>query len=204
MEIFYKHRAGTIEKKFMQVSDIFARNVTDPEMALEKGFLQNDDDLWYNTRSTRVKPTKLKYKRYWDKTTFGNIFHGDIYLRFLKTHGFGSDWYDMRVLEHDDFLEYWKDGELIAFTKIRVYEKSAELSLHAHVSDIPDFAYQTLKYEITEICDGFDYIYLGPGYEKSSLYKSKIDGFEFFDGEVWDNNVERFRKFCYQDYELRT
>ncbi|MDD3648031.1 MAG: hypothetical protein PHS44_06065 [Candidatus Dojkabacteria bacterium] len=41
---------------------------------------------------------------------------------------------------------------------------------------------------------GLKYCYLGTSYTESSLYKTQFRGFEFFDGEGWNDNIEELKK----------
>jgi hypothetical protein len=46
------------------------------------------------------------------------------------------------------------------------------------------------------------YLYLGPGYEKSSVYKSLIPGFQWWTGQKWSKNAEQYRQACQRDSEI--
>lgn len=47
-----------------------------------------------------------------------------------------------------------------------------------------------------------DYMYLGMGYEKCCIYKSDYQGFEFWTGENWSNDVEHYKWLCERDSQI--
>ena len=49
-----------------------------------------------------------------------------------------------------------------------------------------------------------DYMYLGFGYEKSCIYKADYEGFEFWTGEEWSDDIERFKFLCERDSGLKS
>ena len=42
------------------------------------------------------------------------------------------------------------------------------------------------------------------GYENTSLYKSRFDGFEFWNGRGWISNKSLYKKLCEHDTEINT
>ena len=42
-------------------------------------------------------------------------------------------------------------------------------------------------------------MYTGVGYEKSCIYKSDYEGFEFWTGEEWSNDIELYKWLCERD-----
>jgi hypothetical protein len=50
---------------------------------------------------------------------------------------------------------------------------------------------------------GLDYLYLGPGYEKGSVYKSRFPGFEWWTGEVWSLDTVAYTSLCERDTKVR-
>ena len=63
----------------------------------------------------------------------------------------------------------------------------------------------TLEHEIAWAKSlGLSYLYTGPGYEQSSIYKSKFDGFQWFNGMEWSTDVEEYTLLCQRDSKIRS
>ena len=45
-------------------------------------------------------------------------------------------------------------------------------------------------------------MYIGLGYEKSCIYKSDYKGFEFWNGELWSDDVEHYKFLCERDSSI--
>jgi arginyl-tRNA--protein-N-Asp/Glu arginylyltransferase len=52
--------------------------------------------------------------------------------------------------------------------------------------------------------EGYEFVYLGPGYERSSLYKADITGFEWWDGAEWSTDADQYRWLCRRDSKLKS
>ena len=46
---------------------------------------------------------------------------------------------------------------------------------------------------------GYEYFYMGAGYEKNSIYKSEIDGFEWWTGREWSKDKDEYIYLCKRD-----
>jgi arginyl-tRNA--protein-N-Asp/Glu arginylyltransferase len=51
---------------------------------------------------------------------------------------------------------------------------------------------------------GYEFVYLGPGYERSSLYKADIQGFEWWDGVEWSRDADKYRRLCRRDSQINS
>ena len=51
---------------------------------------------------------------------------------------------------------------------------------------------------------GQQYVYTGPGYEKSSIYKADLKGFEWWNGNVWSKDRDEYIKLCKRDSRVKT
>jgi len=208
MKIFYEHQYGKIETQNLQISNIYASDVgaNEQEQALEKGFLQLEENLWYNCRSTRITPYAINLTHNFDARHVTNGLNIENYLiiyeKFLLSKGFKSIKEDQLFLENDSIIEYYLDNILVGFSKIRNYDKSVELNLHCHMLPNKHFSYLTLQYEINFYKDK-KYVYLGPGYERSSIYKSNLTNFEWFDGQAWHTDKSCYTDCCIGDSSLQ-
>jgi hypothetical protein len=141
-----------------------------------------------------------------------------LYHSFLEKKGY-RDLYDplRHIHQRDSFLVYYIDdvGHMIGFTKIKkylwqedVHDEQFEdghlsaIETHMHCST-EDIGMLTLEMEIEwAAAKNCRYLYLGPGYEKSSIYKSAIPGFQWWTGQKWSKNVEQYRQACTRDSEI--
>ena len=48
------------------------------------------------------------------------------------------------------------------------------------------------------------YYYMGAGYETSSMYKSKWQGFEWWTGTKWSTSKKLYQKLCRSDSRIKT
>ena len=106
---------------------------------------------------------------------------------------------------------------MIGFTKIKKYRWEQDIhdenfdddvqyltgmETHMHCST-QDIGMITLEMEMEwAMSKHCRYLYLGPGYEKSSIYKSSIPGFQWWTGQKWSKNVEQYRQACTRDSEI--
>lgn len=208
MKIFYDHQYGKIETQNLQISNIYASDVSTQEysLILEQGFLQIKEDLWFNCRSTRVVPYLINQKFNFEvnlvKENLDIEKYLKIYNQFLLNKKFNPIKEDQLFLKNDCVLEYYQHNNLVGFSKIRDYQESVELNLHCNLLPSSEFSYSTLLFEIDFYKDK-KYIYLGPGYEKSSIYKSKLDNFEWFNGQSWSSDRKLYSKLCLRDSSLQ-
>jgi hypothetical protein len=58
----------------------------------------------------------------------------------------------------------------------------------------------------SEVADkmGYEHLYIGPGYGKCSLYKAKLPGFEWWDGETWSIDADKYKTLCERDETITT
>jgi len=47
-----------------------------------------------------------------------------------------------------------------------------------------------------------DYMYIGMGYENCCIYKSAYKGFEFWTGQEWSDDIERYKFLCERDSKI--
>lgn len=210
MHIYYDHAVGKVEKNDLQISRILAENVTAEQepMALNKGFLlvtENPVPIWENTRSTRIDmrasdfgATALSVEAIHQPGARRLEAYTDLYARFLASRGFAAIPTDMEFMGRDWVIEYWDGDTLVGFSKVRHYTRAVELQLHCNVVEDRSFGFQTLLYELSTFRH-HPYVYLGPGYEVSSIYKAKVEGFEWWTGREWSHDRSEFVRRCKAD-----
>ena len=144
----------------------------------------------------------------------------NLYHEFLRKKGYRDLYNPLRhIHQRDSFLVYYIDdvSHMIGFTKIKKYRwqenihdenfddnsnylTGMETHMHCSKEDIGMISLEMeLEWAMSKNCR---YLYLGPGYEKSSIYKSQIPGFQWWTGQKWSNNAEQYRQACNRDSEI--
>lgn len=146
----------------------------------------------------------------------------NIYYDFIKKKGFRDLYHPLKHLHPRDYFLMYYQGDLnnvLGFTKIKKYYDDEQMAYdrfnieenYRHIIGIEsvlhcnlvDIGAMTLKMEIDwarqSHCSHF---YLGPGYEKSSIYKSKLPGFEWWTGSRWSRDVKLYQSLCERDSRL--
>ena len=105
------------------------------------------------------------------------------------------------------FIYYYKDKP-VAFTELKVFDSkhvlTGQFSWDYENPKLGMGTYATL-YEIDwSIKNKCKKDYLSYGYEKSNIYKSRFDGFEFWTGKSWIDNKLTYKKLCEYDTEVET
>ena len=111
-------------------------------------------------------------------------------------------------LEQDQFMAYYTDaGDFVAWAKLRRYsDRAIETALFVWDYSLPAsrLGSRSLEHEIAWAKqEGYEFVYLGPGYERSSLYKADIAGFEWWTGDVWSTDLDEYRRLCRRDSRIK-
>jgi len=178
---------------------------------------------WLNARTTRLLLNKFsfskkqKYKLRSD-ITFKIVDkideetkkqQGDIYRKYAKHKGYDEEeFFAFREdpIDWKTFLYYHGD-KLIAFTEF--YDFGKHLFTGSFAWDYENDklgvgTFATLSEIKWAIDNNYEKYYLSYGYENSSIYKSKFDGFEFWTGREWCSNINLFKELCKNDSEIKT
>jgi arginyl-tRNA--protein-N-Asp/Glu arginylyltransferase len=184
--------------------------------ALEMGFLQtirNNQVQWYQSRSTRVLTSVTNYKVIDTATLledpspsqFTEMDH--IYTSYCYYKKFKKYFEVGQRLTSDRFIAYYQDENFVAWTKMRHYtDQAIETCLFVWDYSQPQtrLGNRSLEHEIAWAKqEGYEYVYLGPGYERSSLYKADIHGFEWWNGDVWSADADHYRWLCKREAKVK-
>jgi hypothetical protein len=147
-----------------------------------------------------------------------------VYDAYLKRTGY-RDLYNplTHINARDTFLLYYQDEvtNLLGFSKIKRYWYQEELMsvMHdpddqadpdeciaiesvMHANTVP-ISKATLEMELAWAKrKGADYFYMGSGYEKSSVYKAHVPGFQWWTGTTWSTNKKRYIALCERDSKI--
>ena len=189
-----------------------------------------DKLTWINARNTRLllnkftlskKQRKILRKKditvevynKLDDALFTTI--SSIYKKYIKHKKFHEKDFEeeSEFFKKEDNIDwkyfiYYFQNKPIAFTEIKVFDSKHVLTgQFAWDYENPKLSigtYATL-YEIDwSIKNKCKKYYLAYGYEKSNIYKSRFDGFEFWNGRSWLNDKTLYKKLCEYDTEVNT
>lgn len=148
-----------------------------------------------------------------------------VYQKYLKRNCLPDNNDPFKVIsDRDSFLIYYVQDvtNIIGFTKIKRYWFQEELLNYNSRKDLarlsPDqcYAVHTVFHANTIAMEhvafnmesawakkkGMGEIYLGPGYGKTGIQKSKIPGFQWWTGTEWSSNRKSFEKICERDSKI--
>lgn len=184
--------------------------------ALEMGFLQsirNGRVEWYQSRSTRVITSATNYTLMptacvlQDPTPAQFTEMDHIYTAYCYYKKFKKYFEIGQRLPNDRFMAYYQEDVFVAWAKLREYSPAAiETAMFVWDYSLPAtrLGNRSLEHEIAWAKkEGYEYVYLGPGYERSSLYKADMQGFEWWDGDVWSSDLDRYRWLCKRDSKIK-
>ena len=193
-------------------------------------YTELDELTWINARNTRLLLNKFTFSKkqrmilrkkditveVYDKlddalfTTISSIYKK--YIKHKKFHDKDFEEESEYFKKEDNidwkyFIYYFKNKP-IAFTEIKVFDSNHVLTgQFAWDYEDPKLSmgtYATLyeiDWSIKKKCKKY---YLAYGYEKSNVYKSRFDGFEFWNGRSWLNDKTLYKKLCEHDTEINT
>ena len=213
MKKVYSHPVGFVERWGLQLISVNLENVSkkeEPE-ALDQGFLldiKKDEEIWYQCRSTRVNVSSYNttpYKGEWAYSTNLNAFKR-LYKRFITERQFYAHPGDSEVcFKRDKLIEYSVNGEVHGISKIRTYTNTFECNLFVHDDNVRNLGKKTFLHEFYLANQkDYNYVYTGPGYEKSSIYKADFKGFEWWTGNELSTDRNEFIKLCKRDSKVKT
>ena len=189
-----------------------------------------DKLTWINARNTRLLLNKFTFSKKQrkilrkkditvevynklDDALFTTI--SSIYKKYIKHKKFHEKDFEeeSEFFKKEDNIDwkyfiYYFQNKPIAFTEIKVFDSKHVLTgQFAWDYENPKLSigtYATL-YEIDwSIKNKCKKYYLAYGYEKSNIYKSRFDGFEFWNGRSWSNDKTLYKKLCEYDTEVNT
>lgn len=184
--------------------------------ALDMGFLQsirNNQVEWYQSRSTRVVTSATNYELLPNAcliteptpAQFTEMDH--IYTAYCYYKKFKKYFEIGQRLPTDRFMAYYQHDVFVAWAKLRHYtDQAVETAMFVWDYSLPSsrLGNQSLEHEIAWAKqEGYEYVYLGPGYERSSLYKADIQGFEWWNGDVWTQDIDQYRWLCRRDSKIK-
>ena len=188
--------------------------------ALARGWALNGD-RWYNSRSTRLRVDAHSSPKRVSGYAFEHVRRltseqleqvKRVYGEFIAIKGFA----ELYELLPDDPRTSWilaarqeqdGSGSIRAFTMFTEYDGALESNLTAWDYSEPkkSLGKNLIGYEIDVARSmGYEYLYIGPGYNDSGVYKADLKGFEWWTGEEWSTDVNKYKKLCRRDSSITT
>jgi hypothetical protein len=126
----------------------------------------------------------------------------ELWRCYLSMKGFSDNWDVFSDVTRSEWL-LLRDGcgRLASFTKLITYNGGMESQHNAYL-DSYGLKLGSIMLAIESDHakrNGFKHLYIGSGYEKGSLYKSKLDGFEYWDGNEWKSDAKAYASLCVRD-----
>lgn len=214
MRIIFSNQFGCHSKSSLMLNFPQLIEVADTErdQALEQGWLvtaEQHHEVWYQCRSTRTKLSLTDYElldnaHIIEKPNYRALDY--IYTEYCKHKHYTKYFEVNEFLDTDIILGYNYEDTLTAWTKLRPYSsQSIESVLFAWDYREPSshLGIKSLKHEIAWARQqGYKYLYMGPGYEKNSIYKSDVDGFEWWTGSEWSQDIGEYTWLCKRDSKI--
>lgn len=217
MRTRYHHTFGRQEQCEIYHFDAELTDVADHEVddALNQGWLMTVRDYqprWYQSRSTRCNLAlgqgQLMLDYQWQLLTrplpMAEMDH--IYSAYCLQKKYKKYFEVQQDLANDVYLGYRHQGDLVAWSKLRHYSKdSIETVLFVWDYATPNLhlGQVTLLHELAWArSQGYARVYMGPGYERSNIYKSRVPGFEWWTGSEWSHDVDQYRDLCRRDSKI--
>ena len=222
MRTWYKHRFGKLDRQDIQVVDVFAEfELHEQEYALACGWAQMSGDVWQQLRTVRINIETYVQQAKKPRTIGGIQFEqidgvqakakidilNEIDQKYSTYHNFTI--LDPSPLDdigdNDVIYLYRHNNDLVGFSIWSVYGLSLDNWQMAWDYVTPKL--NLGKYSLwNEINDAYKkeklYFYLGASYDASCRWKSTVPGFEWWDGEQWQTDIDAYNKAIDQDVKL--
>jgi len=149
-----------------------------------------------------------------------------LYTQFIQRKGFRNLYNPFEhINKRDSFLIFYLEdmGNLIGFTKIKRYHwqehfyddimltpewaegsepHGIESVMHCNTVPISKIS-MDMELEWAKSQEA-SYYYAGSGYERSSLYKSAWNGFEWWTGTAWSRSKREYQRLCERDSKIKS
>ena len=137
----------------------------------------------------------LRLRRLWEQHTRNSFLFPDSCANF-------DDLFKYQP-EHKRLVLIYKNSRFSAYSLIRTWPVFASLQLVIDQKNPElDIGVHSQFYEQNIVKkSGHRYLYLGCGYDTSSLWMAEYKGFQFWTGEIWSSDKEKYVQLC--NYEGR-
>ena len=113
-----------------------------------------------------------------------------------------------QFLPTDIIIGYYHIGELVAWSKLRHYSQDSVETVQFvwdYKAPYLRLGEVSLQHELAWArSQGYTRVYMGSGYERSNIYKSQVQGFEWWTGSQWSHDVAEYKFLCSRDSSIQT
>lgn len=215
MQVKIQTNFGKQENRDVIINEITLENVSPWQEgeALEKGFslyIEDNKEHWFMARNTRVQLSYHAFRSIeldWEVVDEQPKVFKKILNAFLQHNNYSNIYAIDEENERFKYILYKDKGKIVAITKLLQYNNNVET--YAFIWDYKNpemrLGEKTLEHELWWAKkEGYHYLYTGAGYEKSSIYKANIPGFQWWTGMEWSSDVEKYTELCKRDSKVRS
>jgi len=215
MQIIFSNEFGCHSKSevILNFPELINVALDEHDQALEQGWLltiKNNKEHWYQSRSTRTKLSKTNYPKLKNVDILNKPYPltvlDEIYDRYCAHKHFKKYFEVGHFLDTDIIFGYYEKNNLTAWSKLRCYSSNSIESVQFvwdYSNPTSHLGLHSLKHEIAWAKEsGYEYFYMGAGYEKNSIYKSDVDGFEWWTGREWSSDKDKYIYLCKRDSKI--
>ena len=202
MKIRYLNNFGKFTQYDFAITQVIAEVDSDEHlMALEQGFLMING-IWRQCRSTRVQLSDTNYVLLDTALILSDFDYDQLNLineQYLTHRNYVFHPADIHITNSDTIWGYYHADKLVAWSRIHNYNGARETAYFAWDTQNPDLrlGWASLKSEVAWAKSlGDEFLYLGPGYEACSKYKSQLKGFQWWTGSEWSTDSEAYCWLC--------
>lgn len=214
MKIIFDHinGFGKISNQDLIYADVFGYPEINDDLdeLLENGWLPWNN-YWFQSRSVRYDLSKIQFHKKTKKNAkkieyqLGKPSNEDV-DRIAKAYQNKKGFISKHVFDNDLMLEnsiqYFYESKLIGFVCYKLFKKSFIGIQFAWDYEKPQLSLGNISFFIESTLakrSGCIYYYVMGGYEECCLYKSEIDGFEWWTGKEWSKDKELYQNLCKRD-----
>jgi hypothetical protein len=223
MRLVFDHTHGFGKMTRQNISYVPFAAVVEPseyKECLETGWFPFNEDIWFQTRSTRIdlklyKPDsrilklakKVKYFPDVNMTKDKRARLKTIYEKYIQRKNYKYDLsIDEIIANSHGHIYYVYNNEIIAFSFNKIVGDSLLGVEFAWDYAEPKLSMGHINVYYNTIYAKFNrckYFYLSSGYESCSIYKSSYPGFQWWTGQSWTDDVETYKELCRRDDRLQ-
>ena len=215
MHIIFSNQFGCHSRSefILNYPELINVAVNEHNQALEQGWLltiKNNKEHWYQSRSTRTKLDNINYYKLEDSAILNHPYPlsvlDKIYDKYCAHKHYKKYFEVNKFLDNDLIFGYYEGTNLTAWSKLRQYSKESIESVQFvwdYANPTSHLGLHSLRHEMSWAKDSsYKYFYMGAGYEKNSIYKSDVDGFEWWTGRDWSIDKDEYIYLCKRDSRI--
>lgn len=212
MKISFKHFFGQQTQLDLNASVACLEcEPSEESQALDQGWLISNGN-WIQCRSTRLQLNQGILDLLWDdRFTWTTIPTTDIdalqavYDDYLAHKCFAKNFDLLSDAERTEWLLVYNHDRLVAFTKLLVFNGGLLSDTNAYAYDVRQYGLGKKMLALEAHLankQNLEYLYIGPGYEVACIYKAFLPGFEWWTGDSWSGDVDKYKRLCQSDSDI--